>query len=89
MALLAGQLLAGSSNPLLAALGWVELLVGPLMGLEPEATRLPTMTLDYDSLEVLVGGTLTSSLSSWVSTISVALGVAASLGPPAFNWHPE
>ncbi len=84
MALPAGPLLAGSFDPSLAAPGWVELAVGPLMGLELEATQLPTITLEYVSFEVFVDRALTSSLLSWVSTISAALGAAASLGAPAF-----
>jgi hypothetical protein len=87
-ALLARPLLARSSNLLLAASGWVELAVGPLMGLEPEATRLPTTTLDYVSLEVFVDRMLTLSLLSWVFMISVALEAAALLGAPAFLLAP-
>ncbi len=83
-ALPAGLLPVGSSNPLLVALSWVELAVGLPMGLEPEATRLPTTTLDCVSLEVFVDRMLTSSSLSWFSMISVALGVAASLGAAFF-----
>ncbi len=83
-ALPAGSSLAGSSDSSLAASGWVELAVGLPMGLEPEATCLPTLTPDCVSLEVFVDRMLTLSLLSWCSTIFVALGVAASLGALAF-----
>jgi hypothetical protein len=68
-ALPAGSSLAGSSDSSLAAPGWVELAVGLPMGLEPEATCLPTMTPDCVSLEVFVDRMLTLSLLSWCSTI--------------------
>jgi hypothetical protein len=44
------------------------------MGLEPEATRLPTTTSDWLSAIVLVMRTLISSLLSWISTTSLAVG---------------
>ncbi len=64
LALLARPVLVGSSDPLLAAPGGVELAVGLLTGLEPEATRLPTLTYDCVSPAVLVVRTLTLSLLS-------------------------
>ncbi len=66
--------LAGSSDPAPAAPGGVELAVGPLMGLESEATRLPATTSDC-AMAVLDVRMLVSSLSFWISTMSVELGV--------------
>ncbi len=76
-ALPARPLLAGSSNPLLAASGWVETEVGPLTGLELEANRLPTATLVRTLLPVFAVSTLTLSLLSWISMTSAAIWAAA------------
>jgi hypothetical protein len=57
----AGLALAGSSDPPLAVLVWVDLAVGPTTGLESEAAWLQTTTLDWLSALVLVVRTLTSS----------------------------
>ncbi len=66
--------LAGLSDPAPAAPGGVELAVGPLMGLESEATRPPATTSDC-AMAVLVVRTLISSSLSWISTMSDELGV--------------
>ncbi len=73
----ASPLLAGSSDPQLVVPGWVELAVGPLTRLEPELTRLPTMTSDCTPLIVFVIRTLMSSLLSLISTTFFVLGVVA------------
>ncbi len=68
------QTLVGLSDPAPAAPGGVELAFGRLMGLELEATRLPTTTSDC-AMAVLVVRTLMSSSLSWISTMSNELGV--------------
>ena len=60
----AGPALAGSDDPPLAVSVWGELVAGPLTGLELEATRHPTLTVEWVSVLVLVVRILTSSLSS-------------------------
>jgi hypothetical protein len=69
--------LEGSSDPPLVAPGGIELAVRPLMGLEPDATRLPTTTSDCTPLDVLVIGLLVPSTLSLISTTSGVLGMVA------------
>ena len=83
-ALPAGPSLAGSSDPLLAASGWVETEVGPLTGLEPEANQLPTATSVRTLLLVFAVSTLTLSSLSWISTNSAAVWAAVAPGVEVF-----
>ncbi len=76
LALPAGPVLEGSSDPL-AALGGIELAVWPLTGLEPGETRLPTTTSDCTPIDVLVVRVLVPSTLSLIFTASGTLGVVA------------